>query len=454
MRRVLVANRGEIAVRVIRAARDLGLETVAVHSSADAGALHVRLADRAVSIGPPPASKSYLVIQGILDAAKESGADAVHPGYGFLSERAEFAKACVDAGLTFVGPDARVISMMGDKAVARSAAQAAGVPTVPGSDGAVANVDEALAVAPRVGYPLMLKAASGGGGRGIRIVRDEAELKDAFPTAAGEAGAAFGDSRLYLERFIPRARHVEVQVVGDGQEVVHLGERDCSLQRRRQKMVEEALSPSISDDTRQQMTAAAVMLCRSVGYQSAGTVEFLYDADSCEFFFIEMNTRIQVEHPVTEVVYGVDLVAEQLRIAAGDKLSLTQADLQPTGWAVEVRVNAEDPAAGFMPSPGRIERLVLPAGPWVRTDTWLDQGVDVPPFYDSLLAKVIAWGPDRASALQRARRALEEFEVDGVQTTLPMLRSLLNQDWFRAADFHTGRLEDWLLELEQEEVVA
>ncbi|WP_214368416.1 acetyl-CoA carboxylase biotin carboxylase subunit [Pseudonocardia sp. H11422] len=451
MKRLLVANRGEIAVRIIRAARDLGIETVAVHSAADAAAAHVRLADAAVDIGPAPATKSYLVAEAILTAARESGADAVHPGYGFLSERAAFAAAVADAGLTFVGPDAPVIEQMGDKVRARQVARAAGVPTVPGTEDGVADVDAAAAAAADIGYPLMLKAAAGGGGRGIRVVADEKELRAGFPTASAEAAGAFGDGRMYLERFVRRARHVEVQVLGDGSDAVHLFERECSLQRRRQKVIEEAPAPGIGADVRAEMTAAAVRLCRQVGYRSAGTCEFLVDDDTGEFFFIEMNTRIQVEHPTTELITGVDLVAEQLRIAAGEPLRLAQADVMARGHALEFRICAEDPDRGFLPAPGKVARVSLPAGPWVRVDTWLDPGCQISPFYDSLLAKVIVWGEDRPSALRRARRALGEFAVEGVPTTAGLLTTVLDEPWFEAGDFHTGTLEHWLERLQESE---
>jgi acetyl-CoA carboxylase biotin carboxylase subunit len=333
---------------------------------------------------------------------------------------------------------------MGDKVAARLAAAKAGVPTVPGSDAAVADVDEAVAVANSLGYPVMIKAAGGGGGRGIRVIDDEAALRREFPMASGEAGAAFGDPRLYLERFVRHARHVEVQVLGDGSDVVHLFERECSLQRRRQKVIEEALSPGISAAVREKMTAAAVELAKAVGYRSAGTVEFLVDDDTDEYFFMEMNTRIQVEHPVTEWLCGVDLVAEQLRIASGEGLRLSQADIEPRGAAIEFRLCAEDPANDFFPTPGRIEGLHLPAGPWVRVDTWLEAGGEVTPFYDSLLAKVIVWGADRAEAIARSRRVLGEVAVKGIRTTAPLLSAILSEDWFTTADFHTGTLEAWL----------
>ena len=444
MKRLLVANRGEIALRVVRAAKDLGIETVAVYSEADAEAAHVRLADAAVAIGKSPVGKSYLRSDAIVEAAKETGADAVHPGYGLLSERADFARAVEEAGLTFVGPDADAIDKMGDKVAARVAADKAGVPTVPGSDGAVGSVDEAASIADSIGYPVMIKAAGGGGGRGIRVVRDEAALRKEFPMASGEAGKAFGDPRMYLERFVERARHVEVQVLGDGSDVVHLFERECSLQRRRQKVVEEALSPGISSETRAGMTAAAVDLAKAVGYRSAGTVEFLVDDETGDFFFMEMNTRIQVEHPITEWICGVDLVAEQLRIASGEGLRMAQDDIDPRGSAIEFRLTAEDPGNDFFPSPGPVEQVNMPSGPWVRVDTWLEGGGVVTPFYDSLLAKVVVWGADRPEAIARSRRALDEIVVEGVKTTVPLLSAILAEDWFTTADFHTGSLEEWL----------
>ncbi|MET9262895.1 acetyl-CoA carboxylase biotin carboxylase subunit [Amycolatopsis sp. NPDC004079] len=445
MKRVLIANRGEIAVRIIRAANDLGIETVAVVSEADRSATHALLADQVVPIGPAPATKSYLVADAILAAAKETGADAVHPGYGFLSERASFAAAVADAGLTFVGPEASVIEQMGDKVRARQVAQAAGVPTVPGTPGGVSDVAEAVAAAGEIGYPIMLKAAAGGGGRGIRVVANEAELKVAFPQASGEAASAFGDGQMYLERFVRAARHVEVQVLGDGSETVHVFERECSLQRRRQKVVEEAPSPGIDERIRTEMTSAAVRLCKEVGYRSAGTCEFLVDDDTGEFFFIEMNTRIQVEHPVTELITGIDLVAEQLRIAAGEPLRFKQSDVTKRGHAIEFRVCAEDPDRNFLPGPGKIGDVRLPGGPWVRTDTWLAPGSQVPPFYDSLVAKVVVWGEDRPTALRRAKRALSELVVEGVPTTTTLLIELLGQQWFADGAFTTGTLEEWLV---------
>ena len=441
MKRILVANRGEIAVRIVRAAHDLGLEAVAVHSTADAGAPHVRLADAAVEIGPPPAQRSYLDIAALIEAAQRTGAEAIHPGYGFLAERTDFARACEDAGIAFVGPTSEQIALMGDKARARAAAEEAGVPTIPGSNGSVGGVDDAAAIAARVGYPVALKAAGGGGGRGIRIAGEEEALRAGYAVAAREAAGAFDDARIYVERFISPARHVEVQVLADGSRCVHLHERECSLQRRRQKVVEETPAPGYDAAG---LCAAAVRLCEAIGYRGAGTVEFLVDAESGAFFFIEMNTRIQVEHPVTEVVTGVDLVAEQLRIAAGEPLRLAQEDVRPRGCALELRINAEDPAKGFLPSPGTAGAVRFPSGPWVRVDSWLEPGGEVPPFYDSLLAKVVVWGEDRPTALARARRALAELEVEGIATTGPLLAGLLREDWFAAGDFNTGTLEEWL----------
>ena len=420
--RVLVANRGEIAVRVIRACRDVGFESVAVYTDVDEGAPHVRLADHAVGLGGP---RAYLDPDAILAAA--DGCDAVHPGYGFLAENAAFARAVEDAGLTFVGPKPEHIELMGDKAAARKAAADAGVPVVPGSDGAVADVDAAVAAAEH--YPVAIKAAAGGGGRGIRIASDEASLRKAFAAAAREAGGAFGDERVYVERFVERARHIEVQVFGD----VSLGERECSLQRRRQKVVEEAPAPTYDASD---LCASAASLAGSIGYRGAGTLEFLVDAETGEHFFIEMNTRIQVEHPVTELVTGVDLVAAQL---TGELPAF-----ETRGCALELRLNAEDPDNKFMPSPGKVPAVVWPAGPWVRVDTWLEPGVEVPPFYDSLLGKLIVWGPDRDKCLARARRALREFSIDGIKTTAPMLARLLDEDWFVRGEFHTTTLEEWL----------
>jgi acetyl-CoA carboxylase, biotin carboxylase subunit len=450
MNKVLVANRSEIARRVIRACRELDYATVAVYSDADRDALHVREADEAVGIGKPKARESYLNVERLIEAARETGADAIHPGYGFLSESARFAEACAEAGITFVGPRAGAIAAMGDKAAARRLAGKAGVPVVPGGE-ASANGER---VAEEIGYPLLVKAAAGGGGRGIRTVRAGDELQGALAVAAREAEAAFGDPSLYIEKLVEDARHVEVQVLGgsDGQ-LLHLFERECSLQRRRQKLVEEAPSPVLSPRTREEMTAAAVRLAAAVGYTSAGTVEFLVDRDE-RFYFIEMNTRLQVEHGVTEMVTGVDLVREQLLAAAGEPLELSQDDVRIDGSAIEFRINAEDPERDFHPSPGRIEVAELPGGPGVRVDTAIYAGYSVVPFYDSLIAKLMVWAPTREQALRRGRRALGELRIEGIATTAPLHLRLVDDDRVRAGDVHTGYLEELLAPRESTEDVA
>jgi acetyl-CoA carboxylase biotin carboxylase subunit len=443
--KVLVANRGEIALRVMRACRELGLKTVAVYSSADEHALHVRQADESVCIGPPRAVDSYLNVDAVVAAALRSGADAVHPGYGFLAENAGFAHACSKAGLVFVGPSPETIDVMGDKARARELAAGAGAPTIPGSAGAL-TVEEAFERADAIGYPVLIKAAAGGGGRGIRIAADAAELATVFRQAALEAAAAFGDGSLYVEKFLHPARHVEVQVLGDGRgELVHVFERECSLQRRRQKLIEESPSPALDGETRAAMAAAALRIARAVDYQSAGTVEFLVDGDGA-FYFIEMNTRIQVEHPVTEMVARVDLVREQLRIARGDGLSFRQEDVAVRGAAIEVRINAEDPAQAFMPSPGEITAFEPPGGEGVRVDTAAYAGYRVPPFYDSLIAKLIVWGEDRAGALERTAAALRSFRVEGIATTIPFALELLADPQVRAGEYDVALVERRLAE--------
>jgi acetyl-CoA carboxylase biotin carboxylase subunit len=442
--KLLVANRGEIAVRIIRAAKELSLKTVAVYSDADAESLAVQMADEAVRIGPAQASKSYLDIDAVLHAAVASGAGAVHPGYGFLSERAEFAERVEAAGLVFVGPTPYAIRTMGDKAAARAAALKAGVPVVPGSVGVVRDAAAAIELAKDIGYPIMIKASAGGGGRGIRVVQDAAELPQQFTTATVEALAAFGNGDVYLERFIGRARHIEVQVLGDGHRVVHCFERECSLQRRRQKVWEEAPSAAINETTRSALCESALRLANAVSYRGAGTIEFLYDEQTREFFFIEMNTRIQVEHPVTEMVTGIDLVRETLLIARGEPLSLRQEDIRLTGTAIEVRINAENAAKNFMPSPGLVTGLVVPGGPGVRFDSMLFQGCKVPAYYDSLVGKLVVHDKDRKSALHRMRRALGELKVEGIQTTIPMHLALCGDVDVDQAAFHTGFLETWL----------
>jgi acetyl-CoA carboxylase, biotin carboxylase subunit len=440
--KVLVANRGEIALRVVRACQELGVAAVAVYSDADESALHVRHADEAVRIGPPPAGKSYLKVEALVEAAKETGAEAVHPGYGFLAENAGFAAACRDAGLAFIGPSAEAIEKMGNKSAARRLAEEAGVPVVPGSD-AASSPDEAAETAGDIGYPIMVKAAAGGGGRGIRVAEDEEGLRKAVQVARREAEAAFGDGTLYLERLLTAPRHVEVQIIGDHEgNVVHLYERECSMQRRRQKVLEEAPSPGISPEVRGKMTEAAVRLAQEAGYANAGTVEFLVEGE--EFFFIEMNTRIQVEHPVTEMLTGVDLVKEQIRVAAGEPLSLKQEDVPMVGHAMEFRINAEDPDQDFMPSPGEVTFLDVPGGPGVRIDSAIYQGYKIPPFYDSMVGKLVVWALTREEAIDRARRALREYRLEGIKTTIPLHLRLLEDEAFRSGGYHTGYLEELL----------
>jgi len=445
VRKLLVANRGEIAVRIIRSARELGIRTVAVCSEADVDALHVRNADEHVVIGPAAAIKSYLDEDAVLTAGERTGADAIHPGYGFLSERANFARRVSAAGMIFVGPSPEAIAMMGDKAQARDTAARAGVPTVPGSDGPVTDFDAAVAEGEGVGYPVAIKAAAGGGGRGIRVVSSSVELRGALPVAQAEAKAAFGNGDVYIEHIVPAARHIEVQVFGDGEHFVHLGERDCSIQRRRQKVIEEAGAPSLPPDRRPEMLAAAVRLANAVGYQGAGTVEFLYDPANENFFFLEMNTRIQVEHPVTEMVVGRDLVREQLTVAAGASLSFAQDDVQMRGHAIEFRLNAEDPALNFLPSPGIVEAMRLPGGPFTRIDAGFEAGSEISPFYDSLVAKIIVWGETRDIAIARALRALDEVDVRGIKTTAGFLRDVADTPEFRDGAYHTTWLESWML---------
>lgn len=445
LKKVLVANRSEISLRVIRACQELEIPAVAVYSDADSDALHVRHADEAVHIGPPPAGKSYLNIEALIEAAKETGAEAVHPGYGFLAENASFAAACEEAGLKFVGPPAEAIEKMGDKSAARRIAQEADVPVVPGSE-ETTSADEAVETAEEICYPVMVKAAAGGGGRGIRVAEDEEELRKAVQVAKQEAEKAFGDGSLYLEKLLVGPRHIEAQVMADHHNnAIHLYERECSMQRRRQKVLEEAPSPGISPKTRQKICEAAVRLTEEAGYTSAGTVEFLVDEDE-NFYFIEMNTRIQVEHPVTEMLTGVDLVKEQLRVAAGEPLSLGQEEVPFEGWAMEFRINAEDPDQDFMPSPGEVSFLDVPGGPGVRVDSAIYQGYEIPPFYDSLVGKLIVWALTRDEAITRARRALREYRLEGIKTTIPLHLRLLEDEAFRSGDYHTGYLEELLKE--------
>jgi acetyl-CoA carboxylase biotin carboxylase subunit len=440
-RKVLIANRGEIAVRIVRACREMGVQAVAVYSDADRGALHVRLADEAYPIGPAPARDSYLRIDRLIDAARESSAEAVHPGYGFLSENAEFADACRRAGIVFVGPPASAIASMGDKLAARRLVEAAGVPIIPGTRTNLGD-DDLLAAGTRLGFPVLIKAAAGGGGRGMRLASDFGELQNALPIARREARNAFGDGRVYLEKVIEGAHHVEIQVLADAHgHVIHLGERECSVQRRHQKLIEESPSPAVDDELRRRMGDVAVKAAAEVGYVNAGTVEFLLDRDR-NFYFLEMNTRIQVEHPVTEMVTGIDMVKEQLRIAWGEPLGYGQDDVSARGWAIECRITAEDPFQGFLPVTGRIIRLHVPDGPGIRVDSGIDECLQVSLHYDPLLAKLIASGNTRQEALGRMRRALREYRIVGVQTSLPFHQWAMSDERFVQSTYDTPFLPD------------
>ncbi|HSP16301.1 MAG TPA: acetyl-CoA carboxylase biotin carboxylase subunit [Thermoanaerobaculia bacterium] len=437
--KVLIANRGEIALRVIVACKEMGLKTVAVHSEADRDSLHVRYADDDVCIGPALSRQSYLNISSIIAAAEISGADAIHPGYGFLSENAAFAEIVNECQLTFIGPSPEAIRLMGDKAKARDTARAAGVPIIPGSEGPVKTADEAREVARSIGYPIILKAAAGGGGRGMRICSNEEDLENAYHTARSEAERAFGSGDVYLEKYLERPRHIEIQVFGDTLgRIVSLGERECSIQRRHQKLLEESPSPIIDQATRERMGEAAIKLCQSVNYVNAGTIEFLYQDG--QFYFMEMNTRIQVEHPVTEEVTAIDLVKEQIRVAAGEPLSVPMGDFRLRGHAIEFRINAEDPVT-FAPNPGKIREFHAPGGPGVRVDTAAYRDYVVPPHYDSLIAKLIIRGKDRMESIMRARRALEQFIIEGVKTTIPLHRAILNDERFIRGEFSTRFME-------------
>jgi len=437
--KVLIANRGEIALRIILACKEMGLKTVAVHSEADRDALHVRYADDDVCIGPAASKQSYLATSSIIAAAEITGADAIHPGYGFLAENAAFAEIARECGLIFIGPTPEAIRLMGDKAVARDTAKKAGVPILPGSDGPVKTYEEAVEVAAGIGYPVILKAAAGGGGRGMRICGDEGVLQAAFDTARSEAERAFGSGDVYIEKYLERPRHIEIQVFGDTHgRIVALGERDCSIQRRHQKLIEESPSPALTQEIRSAMEAAAVKLCRAVSYVNAGTIEFLFQDG--EFYFMEMNTRIQVEHPVTEEVTGIDLVKEQIRVANGEPLSVPFGDFRLRGHAMEFRINAEDPVT-FAPNPGKIREFHLPGGPGVRVDTAAYRDYVIPPHYDSLIAKLIVRGKDRAETLARARRALEQFIIEGVKTSIPLHRAILDDPSFIAGNFSTRFME-------------
>jgi acetyl-CoA carboxylase biotin carboxylase subunit len=437
-KKLLIANRGEIAVRIIRACRELGIRTVAVYSEADRASLHVRMADEAFCIGPPPAAESYLNIPNIMSTAELLGVDAIHPGYGFLAENPHFSEICRDVNITFVGPSPEAIAAMGNKAAARQRMKAAGVPVVPGSDGPVRTEAEALEVARAVGFPLIVKASAGGGGRGMRVVHTREDLRRALQTAQAEAEAAFGSGEVYLEKYVEEPRHIEVQILADTHHnVIHLGARDCSIQRRHQKLLEECPPPGLRDRFVRALGKAAVRAAHAINYTGAGTVEFLVDRDG-HFYFMEMNTRIQVEHPVTEAVTGVDIVAWQIRIAAGERLTLHQGDVEFRGHAIECRINAEDPRHDFRPAPGTITTFVPPGGPGVRVDTHAYAGYTIPPYYDSLIAKVIAWGTDRAEAIARMRRALQEFEIGGVPTTIPFHLMVLDNAFFRRGEVYTN----------------
>ncbi len=443
--KVLIANRGEIALRIIRSCRELDIATVAVYSTVDKKALHVQLADEAVCVGDSLSNKSYLNIPNILAAATSRGVDAIHPGYGFLAENDKFAEMCNDHGITFIGPSPNAIRSMGDKSTAKETMERVGVPTVPGSKGLLSSVEEAYKMAEEIGYPVIIKATAGGGGRGMRLVENKANLEKMFKAAQGEAEAAFGNDGLYMEKFIKKPRHVEIQILADRSgNVVHLGERDCSVQRRHQKLLEESPSPAINHSLRKKMGNAAIAAAKSISYEGAGTVEFLVDDDN-NFYFMEMNTRIQVEHPVTEMVTGVDLIAEQIKIAGGDNLEFTQDDIQLNGHAIECRINAEDPSHNFRPSPGKITGWLPPGGPGVRVDSHVYTGYEIPPFYDSLIGKLIVWGKDRNTAIKRMNRALNECAITGIPTTINFHLSLLNKRKFMEGKIHTKYVEEELL---------
>ncbi|HBE17441.1 MAG TPA: acetyl-CoA carboxylase biotin carboxylase subunit [Cyanobacteria bacterium UBA11149] len=442
--KILIANRGEIALRILRTCEEMGIPTVAVHSTIDRNTLHVQLADEAVCIGEPPSSKSYLNIPNIIAAALTRNATAIHPGYGFLAENARFAEICADHQIAFIGPSPEAMRAMGDKSTAKETMQRAGVPTVPGSDGLLTSEAEALAIAKKIGYPVMIKATAGGGGRGMRFVQEESELPRLFQAAQGEAEAAFGNPGVYMEKFIVRPRHIEFQIMADSHgNVIHLGERDCSIQRRHQKLLEEAPSPILSPELRAKMGNAAVMAAKSINYVGAGTVEFLLDA-SGDFYFMEMNTRIQVEHPVTEMICGLDLIAEQIRVAQGEKLSLTQDQVILKGHAIECRINAEDPDRNFRPHPGKISGYLPPGGPGVRMDSHVYTDYEIPAYYDSLIGKLIVWGHNREAAIKRMKRALRECAITGVPTTIPFHQKIMENPGFIKGDVYTNFVEQMM----------
>ena len=443
--KILIANRGEIALRILHSCEELGITTVAVHSTIDRQALHVQLADESVCIGPPPSSKSYLNIPNIISAALTRNATAIHPGYGFLAENARFAEICADHQITFIGPSPEAMRAMGDKSTAKKTMQKVGVPTVPGSPGLIESEQDALRMASEIGYPVIIKATAGGGGRGMRLVREESEFVRMFQVAQGEAEAAFGNGGVYLEKFIERPRHIEFQILADNYgHVIHLGERDCSIQRRHQKLLEEAPSPFLNPKLRQKMGDAAIKAAKSINYTGAGTVEFLVDA-SGNFYFMEMNTRIQVEHPVTEMITGLDLITEQIRIAQGEKLSLTQSQVNLNGHAIECRINAEDPDQNFRPHPGKISGYLPPGGPGVRVDSHVYTDYEIPPYYDSLIGKLIVWAPNREMAIKRMKRALKECAITGIPTTIDFHRRILETPAFLAGDVYTNFIEEHLM---------
>jgi acetyl-CoA carboxylase biotin carboxylase subunit len=440
-KKILIANRGEIAMRIIRACKELGIKTVAVYSTADKGSLHVKFADEAVCIGPPPSSQSYLNIPNLIAAAEITNADAIHPGYGFLSENAEFSRICSEYGIKFIGPSPEMILAMGDKSTAKSYMKKAGVPTIPGSDGLIKSLEEGKKIASKIKYPVILKATAGGGGRGMRIVHNDTEFEKAWNDAKLEAGAAFANDALYLEKYIEEPRHIEIQILGDRYgKIIHLSERDCSIQRRHQKLVEETPSPIMTERLRRKMGEAAIAGAKSIKYEGAGTIEFLVDKNG-DFYFMEMNTRIQVEHPITEEVTGIDLIKEQIKIAAG--IPLNYGNMLPNGYAMEVRINAEDCAAGFRPSPGKITNLHFPGGNGVRIDTHIYSGYTIPPNYDSMVAKLIVKAPSREEGIMKMKRALQEFVIEGVKTTIPFHLKLMENSVFKSGKFSTKFLENF-----------
>jgi acetyl-CoA carboxylase biotin carboxylase subunit len=441
--KILIANRGEIALRILRACRELGIRTVAVYSQADAESLHVKLADEAFCIGPPSPQRSYLHIPALISTAVVTGADAIHPGYGFLSENASFAEICANHRIKFIGPSVGAINSMGDKASARETMRAAKVPVVPGTQGLVTDEAEAYKVAEEIGFPVIIKATAGGGGRGMRVAADSVQLGTAIASARSEAAASFGDAGVYIEKYLKPIRHIEIQIFADQHgNCVHLGERDCSVQRRHQKLIEESPSPILTPEMRAKMGAAAVQAAKSIGYEGAGTVEFIFAGD--RFYFMEMNTRIQVEHPVTEMITGTDLIKEQIRVASGAKLSWKQEDIEFRGHAIECRINAEDPEKNFLPSPGKIDAYIAPGGPGVRIDSHCYPGYSIPPYYDSLVSKLIVWGKDRTEAIQRMQRALDEYAITGIKTTIPFHLQVLAHEAFQRGDVHTDFIEKYM----------